>query len=206
MELQSWISKQYLAPTRIQQLRREYLRAQPTRHHALQQFFVPAKFRKLTAALKKQKFMRKEADLFSFAQTDNLFACRDPIIKEFLAFWNSKEFARYLQAITDVKTTSGKIDAAGFIYSPADHLLCHDDGFASRRIAYVVNFTTLQSKDGGALCFFGADKKGAPTVIRKRIVPKTNSLSLFSVTRTSHHMVEEVLKGTRMSIAGWFHA
>jgi Rps23 Pro-64 3,4-dihydroxylase Tpa1-like proline 4-hydroxylase len=197
------LAKQYLSPAVRQKLRKQYASAGPTHHILLRDFLELGKFVKLKTALRKQKFSQKEADLFSFSQTENLFVTKDKTIIEFLQFLKSKELADFLQEITGVKIKTGSVDASGFIYGPGDHLLCHDDGFSSRRIAYVLNCNTMIS--GGSLCFFSSNRKGEPVTVTKRLTPEENSLSLFTVTRTSHHMVEEVLKGERLSIAGWFH-
>lgn len=184
-------------------LARRFSAAKPFEHVAIKNFLVPAKAKLLERALRRQRFGRKEADLFSFSQTPDLLTSHDPRIKEFLDELQSKEFRALLAQITGVRTRS--IDAAGFLYTDGDHLLCHDDGVSSRRIAYVMNFSTLSAKKGGALALFGSDSKGRPDKVVKRIQPSFNTLVLFRVTPRSHHMVDEVLGAKRLTIAGWFH-
>jgi Rps23 Pro-64 3,4-dihydroxylase Tpa1-like proline 4-hydroxylase len=199
MELSKWVSAKHLVTSPI-----VYKNAKPFAHIALKDFLRKEKFNALRAALAKENFSFKEADLFSFSQTQDLHASKNKTIKEFLKLLQSKEFTLFLSRLSGVKLKQ-KVDAAGFIYSPADYLLCHDDGFSSRRIAYVMNFATLGKSQGGALALFSSNSKRQPTIVSKRIQPQANTLVLFTVTSTSHHMVEEVINGQRVSIAGWFH-
>lgn len=185
-------------------LARQFAAAKPFAHIAIKNFLTPEKAKQLQKALLKQDFERKEADLFSFSQTHNLLTVRDPVIGEFLQVLKSNEFREFLGDVTGVKTRS--IDAAGFIYGDGDHLLCHDDGVSSRRIAYIMNLSTLPGKNGGALALFDSNVKREPTKIVKRIQPLFNTLVLFKVTNRSHHQVDEVLGAKRLTIAGWFHA
>lgn len=175
----------------------------PFPHIVIQDFLHEDDYARLKKALEKQHFERKDADLFSFSQTRDLFQSKDPAIQEFLQVLKSKEFKERLYEELGARTKS--IDAAGFIYKGGDYLLPHDDRLARRKIAYVMNFSTLTEKDGGALALF-ASKKHKPTYVEKRIFPRRNTLVLFEVTKDSHHMVEEVLSNKeRLTIAGWFH-
>jgi prolyl 3-hydroxylase /prolyl 3,4-dihydroxylase len=203
--LSSWVQPSYLRPDFRARLRKKYLLARPTPHMALASFFIPAKFMAVQKALLSQEFSRKESDLFSFSQTGDLHASRNPIMREFLALLKSKEFAKFMQEITGVNLKAGKVDAAGFLYEDTDHLLCHDDELTGRRIAYVVNFSDLTPRTGGALLFFNSNNKKEPTIPATRVFPKRNTLTFFTVTPTSHHMVEEVIGAKRLSIAGWIH-
>lgn len=204
--VQRWLAKEYLNERSLEKLAREFAAAKPFPHIALHNILRKEKLQQLERSLEKQEFSRKEADLFSFFQTADLFIMKDRIITEFLAMLQSKEFTHIANTITGTKTKAGKVDAAGFIYADGDHLLCHDDGISSRKIAYIMNFSTLGARQGGALALFSANKRNEPEKIVRRITPKKNTLVLFRVTNRSHHMVEEVLGAKRMTIAGWFHA
>jgi Rps23 Pro-64 3,4-dihydroxylase Tpa1-like proline 4-hydroxylase len=204
MRIDYWINAEYLDETNILKLRAQYAGAKPFPHIAIKGFLRPTKARELERALRKQQFSRKEADLFSFSQSADLHALRDKTLKEFLAVLQSVEVTHIVRSITGAKITQGKADASAFIYGPGDHLLCHDDGVSSRRVAYILNLSTLNAINGGALTLF-ASKANRPTSIAKRIRPQRNSLVLFGVTRRSHHMVEEVLSGERLTATGWFH-
>ena len=200
------LNRKYLDRARVAKLQQRYARAKPFRHVELRDLLTPAAFKTLEAAFKRQKFSRKDADLFSFLQTDDLHAVKDKTIRQFLKLLQSKEFTKLINGIAGVETTAGKVDASGFIYENGDYLLCHDDGISSRRIAYIFYLNSVPAKNGGALALFDANKKNEPTKITKRIFPRKNTFAIFAVTRRSHHQVEEVLSGKRMTITGWFHA
>jgi prolyl 3-hydroxylase /prolyl 3,4-dihydroxylase len=180
---------------------------EPFPHVVLKNFLPEKKAKALSAALRKQRFDHKEADLFSFSQTQDLHTVKDKTIKEFIALLQSKELTRYVNQLVDVQTTPGKVDAAGFKYTEGDYLLCHDDGISSRKIAYVYNLSrNFTAKDGGALALMHT-RRNVPTKVAKRIRPTWNTLILFPVTKKSHHQVEEILSGKeRLTITGWFHA
>jgi prolyl 3-hydroxylase /prolyl 3,4-dihydroxylase len=180
---------------------------EPFPHVVLKNFLPEEKARALAAALRKQKFRRKDADLFSFSQTADLYTVQDKTIGQFLELLQSAELNAKVDKLLGVKTTVGKVDASGFKYTDTDYLLCHDDGVSSRRIAYIYNLSEgFTAKDGGALALMHT-KNNVPTSVAKRIIPAWNTLIIFPVTKKSQHQVEEVLNAKeRLTITGWFHA
>ena len=156
-------------------LRKQFRRAKPFPHLALPAILEKTQYIKVRKGLLRQGFARREADLFSFWQTADLCRARDKTIRAFLGFLRSKEQNQFLSAITGVKTKVGRVDAVGFRYTDGDHLLCHSDLTPSRKIAYVLHFSSLKPGDGGTLCLF-ASRGGRPTRILKRILPKENTL------------------------------
>ncbi len=182
-----------------------YRKQQPYPHAAIENFLNPAKANLLERALLKHRFERKESDLFAFWQTIDLRDSEDPVIKEFLAVMASDEVREWLKAITGIRVKS--LDAMGVIYRDTDRLLCHDDELEDRKIAYILNLSDgFTKKDGGALAILDSDKKGRPRNVVRRIAPKHNTFSFFTVSTKSHHMVEEVLaQKDRLTIGGWFH-
>ena len=206
MCLALWVRRSYLDHDYVARLHARYIRAEPFHHIVLRDLIIPSRYTQLRRALSKQRFARKEADLFSFSQTADLLLTEDPIIKEFVALLRSSEFNDFVRRITGVRLRRGAVDASGHRYARCDHLLCHDDRMDGRRIAYVLHFSTLDRADGGAFALFAHDLVGRPTRMLRRVAPCENSLVLFTVSRTSHHQVDEVLSGkNRLTIAGWFH-
>lgn len=203
--IEQWLNSAYLGERSLQKLAKEFAAAEPFSHIALHDLLRKERLQQLEHALAQQQFSRKEADLFSFFQTADLFSVKDKAIREFLALLQSEEFTAWANSITGVKTKTGKVDAAGFVYADGDHLLCHDDGLSSRKIAYIMNFSTLRAKQGGTLSLFSSNTRSEPVTIAKRITPRRNTLVLFNVTRRSHHQVDEVLGARRMTITGWLH-
>ena len=202
----AWFHKRYRHRKAVKALRKQFLSAKPFPHLALPAILERRQYGKVRKGLRRQVFVRRDAPLFSFSQTADLCTARDKAIQAFVRFLQSKELNQLLNAITGVKTKVGRVDALGFRYTVGDHLLCHNDRTPSRKIAYVIHFSSLKPGDGGALCLFSSGN-GTPTRIVKRILPRENALVIFPISRKSHHMVEEVLTAKeRLTIAGWFHA
>lgn len=199
-----WIHPEYTDDAAIKTLSAQFPKAKPFPHMVLREFFSPARIKRVREALLQQSFEFKEADLFRFHQTADISTLSSPTLREFHRFFSSKEFLKYISAITKTKVTS--IDMSGFIYSSTDHLLPHDDRLEGRKIAYVINLSQgFTKKDGGALSFFET-KQGKPTKIVQSFTPTDNTLFLFKVSKKSFHQVDEVLTDKkRVSLAGWFH-
>lgn len=202
-----WVSPAYLGDAKLRALTASYRKATPYPHAALTGFLREEKAVRLARAVRSQQFFRKESDLFCFSQTKDLLGASDPTIQEFLTMIRSPEFREFMQAITGVPLPRGKVDAMGVIYADADYLLCHDDQLSGRKIAYILNLSKgFTAKSGGALALLESDRKKRPTKVVKRIVPTWNTLSFFTVSEVSHHMVEEVLEDKeRLTIGGWLH-
>lgn len=200
--LGAWIQSKYL---KQKDLKVKYSSNQPFPHTVLRDFFNPQKIEWVRSALLKEKFVRKESDLFSFYQTRlDSSSSKNPVLKEFHSFFSSKEFLSFISKVTNTRVSS--IDMSGFCYGNADHLLSHDDRLEGRKIAYVVNLTKdFTEKDGGKLSLFET-KNNTPTKIVKSYLPTFNTLFLFTVSKKSFHQVDEVLSPKpRLSFGGWFH-
>jgi len=205
MALHEWIKAVYLDDKKILQLQRRFQKARPFEHLALPNFFVEEKIADVLIALSSESFERKESDLFACSQTKDLASSQSKTLVAFRAFLCSDEFTSYLESLTGVDIKAGVIDMAGTIYGDTDHLLCHDDKLEGRSIAYMIYFTSLKKKDGGALCLYES-RNGRPTRIVKRIMPQANMFAFFKVAPVSFHQVDEVLQDVqRIAISGWFH-
>lgn len=204
--LREWINPLYLEPGRIKRLSRTYTKAKPFPHLSLSAFLREGKAAKLQKALKKERFTRKESDLFSLEQTSALESSKDPVIRGFLALLKNKEFLGWITTITG-ENLSGEVDAHGTRYSSTDYLLCHDDRLEGRKIAYILYLSKgFTSQSGGALALLNSDRKDRPKKVKKQILPEWNAFAFFGVTKKSHHMVEEVLeRKERLTAGGWFH-
>ncbi|MDD9953548.1 MAG: 2OG-Fe(II) oxygenase [Candidatus Woesearchaeota archaeon] len=195
--MQSWINPRYLDASVI------VCEQEPFPHVSLQEFLLPERAEELRTALLQQEFKKKQADLFSFAQTPDLLTVENPLIRSFLDMIDSKEFHTWMEHVTGVQTTS--IDAFGALYGDCDYLLCHDDVVEGRNIAYILNLgKDFTEESGGALALLDCDVQGRPKNVVKRLVPAFNSFNFFVVSEKSHHMVEEILEEKeRYSIGGW---
>ena len=203
--LDEWISQRYLDYTFARKLRKNYLKQKPFLHHTLAGFFVNKKINAVRKSLLKQQFERKEADLFSFHQTQDIRYSKNRVLKSFYKLFNSKEFHEYVTLLTGAKLGKA-LDMSGFIYSDSDYLLPHDDRLETRKVAFVVNLSRgFMKRDGGSLGMF-TTRGGHPVRMTKTYTPQFNTLFLFTVTRKSFHQVNEVLSNKkRLSFGGWFH-
>lgn len=201
--LHQWINPLYLEKQK--QLRRRFAHNKPFPHLALVNFFNPAKIRRVAGALHALPFARKETDLFQFGQTNDFKAIKNKSLHDFYTFFTSREFINHIARLTNTKL-SKPVDMSGFIYSPADYLLPHDDRLEGRKVAYILNLSQdFTKKDGGELELF-ATKNRHPMHIMKEVPPKFNTFTIFRVTPRSFHQVHEVLGNKkRLSIGGWFH-
>ncbi|HLC19487.1 MAG TPA: 2OG-Fe(II) oxygenase family protein [Candidatus Nanoarchaeia archaeon] len=176
----------------------------PFPHWILYPAFNELSIKKAAAALDSLKFTRSVSDLFQFWQTSDFKTLKLPQpLHELYQHFLSKKFLSYIAKLTNTKLSS-TIDMSAFRYEDTDYLLPHDDQLEGRKIAYVLNLSTLKEKEGGALELF-ENNKSNPTKVVKRYQPVFNSLVLFQVSPTSWHQVAEVIKKNRLTITGWFH-
>lgn len=203
--LADWINKKYLEKPYLVKLNKFYKTAKPFPHIQLKDLIRKEVFKKLYDALTNVEFLRKESDLFSYNQTNDLTDSNEPVIKEFYDLLKSREFKDWLDEITGELIYYGKIDGFGASYTNTDHLLCHDDKYQQRKIAYILYMNSLKPTQGGRLIFY-TDKKGHPYKKVKTYAPEQNTLILFTVTQKTWHEVEEVTtNASRLTIGGWFY-
>jgi prolyl 3-hydroxylase /prolyl 3,4-dihydroxylase len=202
--ISDWIGKEYLDPKWLLKASKTFKTAKPFPHIVLKKILKKEKFQALEKALSNQEFIRKESDLFSFSQTNDLTESQDDVLADFMNLINGAEFREWLDGITGTLCYHGKADGFGAIYGNTDYLLCHDDQLEKRRTAYILYFTSLKKDQGGRLRLY-SNKNKHPDKIIKSYVPEQNSLALFDVSPKSWHEVEEVVNGYRVSIGGWFH-
>lgn len=186
------------------ELSRKFSNAKPFQHVIVENFLTSHK--KVLSGLKKEKFIMKDSDLFSFRQTGNLHHASRKEVKTAVKMLSSPEFASILSKITRMQLHAGAIDVFGALYRKTDYLLCHDDRLEGRKVAFVLYLSeSFGKKDGGALTLLSS-KAGHPG---KKIIaypPLENSLAIFKVSRKSWHEVEEVTSGReRYTISGWLH-
>jgi Rps23 Pro-64 3,4-dihydroxylase Tpa1-like proline 4-hydroxylase len=174
-------------------------------HLEIKNFFTNEFIAKIADSLQREPFYVKQSDLFSFKQTADLISTKEPVLQELRAFLLSESFMKYMEQITGFKLKRNKLDLAGTMYEDTDYLLCHDDQLDKRKIAFLIYLSDMTAKEGGFLNIFG-NKKGRPTKVVKKIIPKYNKFALFEVSKISFHSVEEVKTNKqRIAIGGWYY-
>ncbi len=203
--LQNWLNPVYLTEKKQQQIREQFANNKPFPHYIFEEFLLPDKALEIRKTLMTLPFAEKDADLFFFAQTEDLLQTNESLIRGFLNLLQSEEFQSLLMNLTGKKLIPA-IDAFGAVYPPTGYLLPHDDMLEGRSLAYIYNLSQSFTKsDGGALELFST-KDHRPQEVVKSYPPKWNSLVIFEVSPDSFHQVAEVhTDNPRLSIAGWFH-
>ncbi len=180
----------------------KYRSNKPFPHIMIKDFLKEDFFRRLVDAMSEQVFEHKESDLFSFAQTKEITGDEHPVIKEFMNMINSDEFFSWIKKVTGKKVN--KASFFGGLYHDTDYLLCHDDRLEDRKVAFILYLTTITGS-GGELVLYDT-KNNHPDRIIVSYPPLENSIVLFTVSKKSHHAVNEVIGDIyRVSIGGWFH-
>lgn len=201
--LEQWLNKKILVADK------EHFKIfkdnKPFQHLEITNFFQAEKIADILEALTKEEFYEKNADLFSFKQTQDFITTKEKTLQEIRAMLTSTEFTKYMEAITGLQLKEETIDLHATLYEDTDYLLCHDDKLEGRAIAFIVYLSDLEENDGGSLNLFAA-REQKPTNVIKRIIPKINSFVFFHVTPTSFHEVSEMLVDKqRIALGGWFH-
>lgn len=187
----------------VRRLKEEFIEAKPFPHISIKNFLKDHK--PLFEAIKKEQFYKKDSDLFSFSQTNNLLYSKNPIVQSAVKLFSSQTFSSLISAVSGIKLKAGALDISSSLYEKTGYLLCHDDRVEDRKIAFILYLNALSKKDGGSLALY-SDKGKHPY---KRVIsylPVENSLFIFKVSKVSWHEVGEVLlnKG-RYAIGGWLH-
>lgn len=193
-----------ISDTEINKLKRQFRHAKPFQHIILRKFLV--KSMNIFDSIKKEKFIKKDSDLFSFKQTNNLFYSKNKTIKAIVDLFLSKEFSSLISKISGIKLRQGSVDIFGSLYEKTDYLLCHDDRVEDRKVAFILYLSKTFSENYGGVLALYSNKGKHPY---KKIIaypPIENSLVIFKVSRVSWHEVEEVLSDKkRYAIGGWLH-
>jgi prolyl 3-hydroxylase /prolyl 3,4-dihydroxylase len=200
-----FLNNELLNEDRVNKFRNEFNNGTPYKHIIIENFLNENKAKELFQELKKEKFIEKECDLFSFSQTVDFSNLTKGILKDFYKFFRSKNFLEWLKKCV-VSDLGGEVDMSGTLYKSCDYLLCHDDRLEERKIAFIYYLSeNFSLEDGGSFLMY-EDDEGIPGKVVNKYKPLWNSLILFEVSEKSFHEVEEnVSKKDRYAIGGWFH-
>ncbi|CAH1396987.1 unnamed protein product [Nezara viridula] len=159
----------------------------------------------LKDALENLDYSRKDNDLYSIWQTNDLNNCSSDIVKKFIEIL-AKEITPFLSNIFNVELND-RISITASLYKNGDHLLCHDDKCEDRCIAFVYYLTEAHGC-GGSFDMFDHDESYQPTEIKHSLLPEVGSLVCFEVGNLTYHQVSEITSESfnRLSINGWFHS
>lgn len=123
-------------------------------------------------------------------------------LNDVTAFLESGGFVDFIRQITG-DAALATADCQATCYRTGHYLTQHDDTqIASRRMAYVLNFTRTWRADWGGLLLFFDDAGN----VAEGYLPAFNVLNLFSVPiRHAVSFVTPLAGGPRLAITGWLH-
>lgn len=204
MNLNNWINDYYLDEKNILKLNKEFLEAKNFPHISIDNLFKEEKLLELKESLNSEKYYLEESDLYEFLRTFDLKNSRNKNIIEIRKLLLSEEFINLIEKITSTKIKRNYIDLHSLKLKNTHHMLCHDDKVQERKIAFIINLSDMEEKDGGALELieiYGEDNGN----VFKKIIPKLGKFNMFKVTTNSYHSVSEnISKKERISISGWY--
>lgn len=119
-------------------------------------------------------------------------------------FVNSAAFLDFVGKVSGLEGLAFA-DVMATRYLPGHFLTAHGDENPSerRRLAYVLNLTSVWRADWGGILMF-LDDDGH---VAEGYVPSFNALNLFSVPQThAVSLVSHLARSPRLSITGWIHA
>lgn len=205
MSLINWINPIYLEPNTINKLKSEFKLSKNFSHLSIDNLFLENKLREIELELTKERYYIEESDLYKFLRTIDFKNNQNKKIIELRNFLKSTEFIEYIEKITELKLKKEQIDLHSLKLENTHYLLCHDDQVQNRKIAFVINFSNFEEKDGGLLELFEIDKNDNGKIFKK-IIPKFNKFNMFEVSNKSYHQISEVISNKeRISVSGWFY-
>jgi len=180
--------------------------AQPFPHLVFEEFVPRTSLPALMAVLEDEPVECCESDIFAFESS-----APEPTTDEFRALRASfaAALAPPLSRITG--KTVQRADMRAYAYRVGHYLLPHSDHQhgLERALAFAYYLPSPEPPDGGELELFRCPiERGEITVTEsaRLIEPRANRLVVFDVSDVSLHQVREVLRGLRISLAGWFYA
>ena len=206
MSLRDWINPKYLEEKEVLNLNEKFKFAKNFCHLSIEDFFIKEKLLLVEKSLKLETYYKESSDLYEFLRTIDFKNSKNKVIVEFRKFLLSEEFIVFLEKITSLKFMRNKIDMHSLKLENTNYLLCHDDRVEMRKLAFVINFSDFEQRDGGALEFFKMNTNTFEGEVFESIIPKFSKFNIFEVCDKSYHQITEVVsKKERVTIGGWYH-
>jgi Rps23 Pro-64 3,4-dihydroxylase Tpa1-like proline 4-hydroxylase len=179
--------------------------ARPFPHVILDDLVSLERLDGLRAALAVEPHARFQSEIYDH------HASREPMLHPTLRAFTAELGAA--DALAAVERISGRavsaIEARSYVYAAGQFLLPHTDcrPESRRAVAFAYYLTPGGGCEGGELELFDCTLEGGQiaTAVPSTLVPhRPNRLVLFDVGLASLHQVREVLRGSRLSVAGWY--
>ena len=104
----------------ITALNRRFISASPFPHVVIENFLLNHK--QLLNNIQKERLIKKDTDLFSFSQTNNLFYSKNAAVKAAVAMFSSQQFSSLMSAITGINLKPGAVDVSASLYEKTDYV------------------------------------------------------------------------------------
>ncbi len=179
--------------------------ARPFPHLAIDGLLDGGDVQALREAMAKEPHWPGRGELFDFmASTD---ALAQPALRGFREALGGAAGRAAVAAITGRPVE--RIEVRSYVYLAGHYLLPHADwrAGAGRTVAFAYYLTPAGGCEGGELELFECaveDGQVARARAAGTVAHRENRLVLFDVGVGTVHQVREVLRGARLSLAGWF--
>jgi len=183
-------------------LSRAFRRARPFRHLVIDGLFAPQDLARLAADAREEPHYLVEEEIYLHLRSAD--PPLRPVLRELQAELSAS--ATLVSRICGLRLS--RADGAAYTYLQGHYLLPHSDWREGEGRALAYACYLASPARGGELEFFACEtRKGQIVATRpaRRIAPRANRLVLFEVSETALHQVREVLRGARLSLAGWFY-
>ncbi|XP_015790015.1 prolyl 3-hydroxylase OGFOD1 [Tetranychus urticae] len=155
----------------------------------------------------KLPYEKRSADMFEYYQGNDDEFSKNRLVQS-LEYTFVDKLVPFMSYMFGFPLRKDKLTLSASKYSFTNYLLCHDDVYEDKRIAFVLYLSKKWKKEyGGTLDFFGTNKHNDPTKPITSIIPEYNRLIFFEISPITHHQVSEVIvpEHDRITINGWFH-
>lgn len=160
----------------------------------------------LENVIRNLEFSDRHNDLYKMSQSQDFKGITSSNIRPIKNFIY-EEFYTWISEATGCNLNED-VDISSARYGINDFLLCHNDQFENRKVAFIYYLVDADWKeqDGGLFELFNTEH-GMPNSVVSSVVPEKNMMLFFEVTAYSFHQVSEILTDkTRFTISGWYHS
>jgi hypothetical protein len=179
-----------------------FRRARPFPHLVIDELLAPEDLARVAADAREEPQFLVEDEIYLHLRS------ADPPLRPWLRALHGELSASGAVVSRICGATVSRADGAAYTYLEGHYLLPHSDWRKGEQRALAYAYYLAPPLRGGELELFSCTtRRGAIVATRaaRRIAPRANRLVLFEVSETALHRVREVLRGARLSLAGWFY-
>ena len=193
----------------IEELSAGWTRALPFPHLILDELLPADAFAALQRAAREEALVPQGDEIYQHHGSSE--PPSHELLRGFQGTLESPPFLELLKGLTGAAPS--RVSMRTYRYDRGDYLLPHTDWRPGEErllaFAYYLGNIGAEPLRGGELDLYDCTLEGESIVrtrLAKSIEPRPNRLALFSVSARALHRVREVVRGQRLSLAGWFVA